>query len=131
MGPVILQRGGKLWLHAGHEHVYLPSCPASPQNRKPCSLGAKSHALWRRHPPLRPLALPSPPPGWSPARLCPTSTPPPSPPRRPLAQVTEGGRSFSSFLTGLCAIVGGVFTVAGMCDACIFRLTRHEGSRAK
>mmetsp|Transcript_16967 Transcript_16967/g.53800 ORF Transcript_16967/g.53800 Transcript_16967/m.53800 type:complete len:178 (+) Transcript_16967:386-919(+) len=48
-----------------------------------------------------------------------------------MAKVTEGRRSLSSFLTGLCAIVGGVFTVAGMCDACIFRLTRQGGSRAK
>jgi len=41
-----------------------------------------------------------------------------------MAKVTEGRRSLSSFLTGLCAIVGGVFTVAGMCDSCIYRATR-------
>lgn len=39
-----------------------------------------------------------------------------------MAKVTEGRRSFSSFLTGLCAIVGGVFTVAGMVDSCLFRM---------
>ena len=39
-----------------------------------------------------------------------------------MAKVTEGRRSFGSFLVGLCAIVGGVFTVAGMLGSCIFRL---------
>ena len=39
-----------------------------------------------------------------------------------MAKVSQGRRSFSSFLTGLCAIVGGVFTVAGMLDSCLFRL---------
>ena len=43
-------------------------------------------------------------------------------------QVTEGRRSLSTFLTGLCAIVGGVFTVAGMLDSCLFRLGKLGGS---
>ena len=46
----------------------------------------------------------------------------------PLPQVTEGRRSLSTFLTGLCAIVGGVFTVAGMLDSCLFRLGKLSGS---
>ena len=46
----------------------------------------------------------------------------------PPLQVTEGRRSLSTFLTGLCAIVGGVFTVAGMLDSCLFRLGKLSGS---
>jgi len=46
----------------------------------------------------------------------------------PPPQVTEGRRSLSTFLTGLCAIVGGVFTVAGMLDSCLFRLGKLSGS---
>jgi len=38
-----------------------------------------------------------------------------------MAKFSQRRRSFGSFLTGLCAIVGGVFTVAGMIDACIHR----------
>ena len=45
-----------------------------------------------------------------------------------MAKVTEGRRSLSTFLTGLCAIVGGVFTVAGMLDSCLFRLGKLSGS---
>ena len=37
-------------------------------------------------------------------------------------QVTESRKTYSSFLTGLCAIVGGVFTVAGMVDSALHRL---------
>ena len=55
--------------------------------------------------------------------LSPPSYLPPPPP-----QVTEGRRSLSTFLTGLCAIVGGVFTVAGMLDSCLFRLGKLSGS---
>lgn len=33
-----------------------------------------------------------------------------------MAKVSEERKSYSSFLTGLCAIVGGVFTLAGMLD---------------
>ncbi|KAJ1623703.1 endoplasmic reticulum vesicle transporter [Pavlovales sp. CCMP2436] len=39
-----------------------------------------------------------------------------------MAKFTVGARSFGSFLTGLCAIVGGVFTLSGVVDAIIFRL---------
>ncbi len=35
--------------------------------------------------------------------------------------VEEEKRTFSQFLTGVCAIVGGVFTVAGMCDSFIYQ----------
>ena len=44
-----------------------------------------------------------------------------------MARVTESRRSYSSFLTGLCAIVGGVFTVAGMVDSTLHRVTRMMG----
>ena len=40
-----------------------------------------------------------------------------------MAKVTYARKSYSSFLTGLCAIVGGVFTVAGMLDSAIHRLS--------
>ena len=41
-----------------------------------------------------------------------------------MAKVTESRRSYSSFLTGLCAIVGGVFTVAGLIDSALHRINR-------
>jgi len=41
-----------------------------------------------------------------------------------MAKFSQSRRSYSSFLTGLCAIVGGVFTVAGMVDSCVHRITR-------
>lgn len=37
-----------------------------------------------------------------------------------MVQITEHRRSFLHFLTGVCAIVGGVFTVAGMIDAFVY-----------
>ena len=37
-----------------------------------------------------------------------------------LVTYTETRKSFTSFLTGVCAIVGGVFTVAGMIDSFIY-----------
>ena len=39
-----------------------------------------------------------------------------------MAKVSETRKSYSSFLTGLCAIVGGVFTVASMVDAALHKL---------
>ena len=39
-----------------------------------------------------------------------------------MAKVTESRKSYSSFLTGLCAIVGGVFTVASMVDAALHKM---------
>jgi len=41
-----------------------------------------------------------------------------------MAKFTQSRRSYSSFLTGLCAILGGVFTMAGMVDSCLHRMTR-------
>jgi len=41
-----------------------------------------------------------------------------------MVRVTEKQRSFAHFLTGVCAIVGGVFTVAGLIDSFIYTTTR-------
>jgi len=41
-----------------------------------------------------------------------------------MARVTYARRPYSSFLTGLCAIIGGVVTVAGMIDSALFKLYR-------
>ncbi len=41
-----------------------------------------------------------------------------------LVQMTEHRRSLTHFLTGVCAIVGGVFTVAGMLDGMLYHSTR-------
>ncbi|XP_065063686.1 endoplasmic reticulum-Golgi intermediate compartment protein 3-like isoform X2 [Rhopilema esculentum] len=41
-----------------------------------------------------------------------------------LVQYTEKRRSFMHFLTGVCAIVGGVFTVAGLIDSMIYHSAR-------
>ena len=41
-----------------------------------------------------------------------------------MVQLTEHKRSFTHFLTGVCAIVGGVFTVAGMVDGMLYHSTR-------
>lgn len=38
-----------------------------------------------------------------------------------MIQLREGRKSFLHFLTGVCAIVGGIFTVAGMIDALIYQ----------
>ncbi|KAK2166251.1 hypothetical protein LSH36_40g05030 [Paralvinella palmiformis] len=40
-----------------------------------------------------------------------------------LVKYTEKNRSFTHFLTGVCAIVGGVFTVAGLIDSMIYHST--------
>lgn len=37
-----------------------------------------------------------------------------------MVQLTESRRSLAHFLTGVCAIVGGVFTVAGMLDSMLY-----------
>jgi hypothetical protein len=37
-----------------------------------------------------------------------------------MVKFTEARRSFTHFLTGLCAIIGGVFTVAGIIDSFIY-----------
>lgn len=41
-----------------------------------------------------------------------------------VVQYTENRRSFMHFLTGLCAIVGGIFTVAGLIDSMIYYSSR-------
>ncbi|XP_078382072.1 endoplasmic reticulum-Golgi intermediate compartment protein 3-like isoform X2 [Oculina patagonica] len=41
-----------------------------------------------------------------------------------VVQYTESRRSFMHFLTGLCAIVGGIFTVAGLVDSMIYHSSR-------
>ena len=38
-----------------------------------------------------------------------------------MIQLKEGRKSFLHFLTGVCAIIGGIFTVAGMIDALIYQ----------
>ena len=52
-------------------------------------------------------------------------------PLRPIAQVkfTEKRTTFTYFLTSLCAIVGGVFTVAGVLDAAIYQMGSVGGSK--
>ena len=46
-----------------------------------------------------------------------------------MARFSESRRSYSSFLTGLCAIVGGVFTVAGLVDSCLHRAKLLAGAK--
>ena len=41
-----------------------------------------------------------------------------------LIQYSEKRRSFMHFLTGVCAIIGGVFTVAGLVDSIIYRSSK-------
>ncbi|XP_061894066.1 endoplasmic reticulum-Golgi intermediate compartment protein 3 isoform X1 [Entelurus aequoreus] len=41
-----------------------------------------------------------------------------------MVKFTEKHRSFTHFLTGVCAIIGGVFTVAGLIDALIYHSAR-------
>ena len=41
-----------------------------------------------------------------------------------MVQLTEHQRSLTHFLTGVCAIVGGVFTVAGMLDGILYQSSR-------
>ena len=44
-----------------------------------------------------------------------------------MAKFTEERRSYSSFLTGLCAIVGGVVALAGVVDSCVHRVKSLTG----
>ena len=48
-----------------------------------------------------------------------------------MAKVTEARKPYSSFLTGLCAIAGGVFTVAGMIDSALHRLGVGASDRGR
>ncbi|KAI8380935.1 endoplasmic reticulum vesicle transporter-domain-containing protein [Radiomyces spectabilis] len=53
-----------------------------------------------------------------------------------LAQQPQGGLperriSFASFMTSLCAIVGGIFTVAGIVDGILYRAERTFGKKAE
>ncbi|KAK3755752.1 hypothetical protein QZH41_019988 [Actinostola sp. cb2023] len=41
-----------------------------------------------------------------------------------MVQYTESRRSFMHFLTGVCAIIGGIFTVAGLVDSMIYHSSR-------
>lgn len=41
-----------------------------------------------------------------------------------MVQLTEHKKSLAHFLTGVCAIIGGVFTVAGMVDGMLYHSTR-------
>ncbi|XP_009327626.1 PREDICTED: endoplasmic reticulum-Golgi intermediate compartment protein 3, partial [Pygoscelis adeliae] len=41
-----------------------------------------------------------------------------------MVKLTEEHRSFTHFLTGVCAIVGGIFTVAGFIDSLIYHSAR-------
>ncbi|XP_019406259.1 PREDICTED: endoplasmic reticulum-Golgi intermediate compartment protein 3 isoform X3 [Crocodylus porosus] len=41
-----------------------------------------------------------------------------------MVKLTEKHRSFTHFLTGVCAIIGGVFTVAGLIDSLIYHSSR-------
>jgi len=41
-----------------------------------------------------------------------------------MVKFTEGRKSFAHFLTGVCAIIGGVFTVAGLVDSLIYHSMR-------
>jgi hypothetical protein len=46
-----------------------------------------------------------------------------------MVKFTEKRPTFTYFLTSLCAIVGGVFTVAGVVDAAIYQASGSMGSR--
>merc|ERR1712070_469364 len=46
-----------------------------------------------------------------------------------MAELIQERRTLTSFLTHLCAIVGGVFTVAGMVDAAIFRTSKMMAAK--
>eukprot|EP01089_Gocevia_fonbrunei_P020308 TRINITY_DN7540_c0_g1_i1.p1 TRINITY_DN7540_c0_g1~~TRINITY_DN7540_c0_g1_i1.p1 ORF type:complete len:393 (+),score=84.11 TRINITY_DN7540_c0_g1_i1:84-1262(+) len=46
-----------------------------------------------------------------------------------MIKFTEKTRSFSHFLTGVCAIIGGVFTVAGLVDSFIYSSMKSLGKK--
>eukprot|EP01115_Flamella_aegyptia_P001741 TRINITY_DN1290_c0_g1_i1.p1 TRINITY_DN1290_c0_g1~~TRINITY_DN1290_c0_g1_i1.p1 ORF type:complete len:61 (-),score=28.35 TRINITY_DN1290_c0_g1_i1:72-254(-) len=41
-----------------------------------------------------------------------------------MVKFTETQKSFAHFLTGICAIIGGVFTVAGIVDSLLYHSMR-------
>ena len=41
-----------------------------------------------------------------------------------MVKFTETSKSFAHFLTGVCAIIGGVFTVAGIIDSMVYHSMR-------
>lgn len=43
-----------------------------------------------------------------------------------MAQLSEEHKPLGAFLTGLCAIIGGVFTLSGVVDALIFRIASSK-----
>ena len=46
-----------------------------------------------------------------------------------MVKFTERTKSFAHFLTGVCAIIGGVFTVAGIIDSLIYNSMRSLGKK--
>ena len=46
-----------------------------------------------------------------------------------MVKFTEKYTTFTTFLTSLCAIIGGVFTTAGLVDAAIYQKSQGKGSR--
>jgi len=46
-----------------------------------------------------------------------------------MVKFTERTKSFAHFLTGVCAIIGGVFTVAGLIDSLIYNSLRTLGKK--
>ena len=46
-----------------------------------------------------------------------------------MARTSEERRAFSNLLTGLCAVVGGVFTVASMVDSSLHALGKKLGQQ--
>ncbi len=46
-----------------------------------------------------------------------------------MVKFTERTKSFAHFLTGVCAIIGGVFTVAGIIDSLIYNSMRTLGKK--
>jgi hypothetical protein len=46
-----------------------------------------------------------------------------------MVKFTESRNSFAHFLTGVCAIIGGVFTVAGIFDSFIYHSMRSLGKK--
>ena len=47
-----------------------------------------------------------------------------------MVNIVETNRSFSHFLTAVCAIVGGVFTVMGVIDSFTYEVTSSRSKRA-
>jgi len=46
-----------------------------------------------------------------------------------MVKFSEKTKSFAHFLTGICAIIGGVFTVAGLIDSVLYSSMRSLGKK--